>query len=420
MSTFSYQALRRNGEKVSGEIQAANRSEAYHKLDLENLQPISLSMKAEVPGANGNGKSGNGRVAESEKWNGANIKLSHTQVIAFTEELTDLLEAGLQLEQALKIMEQRSEASAIKTASIALRQQVREGANFSTALRRVSQSFGELYCNLVSAGELSGALPQILKRQLTYLQLIKELQERVTSALVYPSVIFAAGLALVIIFMTYLVPQLTVLFTKTGKSLPFATRVLIDTSNFLTHYGWLLALGIAGLAVGFRTFISSPNGRLWWDRNKLQIPVVGQVLQARFYAQFSQTLATLATNGIPLLNALKLVNAATPNVYMRGLLDGVANAVGEGAPLSRSLTRTKAFPPVMIDMIGVGEQTGNLPMALERVGARYDKELNKRIEFMTSLVQPLVIIMVAVVVGAVAFSMMTGIFQSVSGLRGKM
>lgn len=420
MSTFTYVALRRNGEKVTSEVEAANRTEAYRKLDQQNLQPISLTLKADVILPGTNGKSGATKTVTAEKWNGTSVKLSHVQVIAFTEEITDLLDAGLQLEQALKVMEQRSEASAIKTAATALRQQVREGANFSTALRRVSPSFGELYCNLVSAGELSGALPQILKRQLTYLQLIKELQDRVTSALVYPSVIFAAGLGLVIIFMTYLVPQLTVLFSKTGKSLPFATRALIGTSNFLTNYGWLLALGIVGAVVIFRTIIAKPEGRLWWDRAKLKLPVVGSVLSARFYAQFSQTLATLTTNGIPLLNALRLVNAATPNVYLRGLLEGVADAVGEGAPLSRSLTRTGVFPPVLIDMIGVGEQTGDLPVALERVGTRYDKVLNKRIEFMTSLVQPLVIIMVAVVVGLVAFSMMTGIFQSVSGLRGKM
>lgn len=420
MSFFTYQALRRNGEKVSGEIEAVNRTEAYRKLDQQNLQPISLELKPDAPATRANGKPGNPKAVEAEKWDGISVKLSHNQVIAFTEEITDLLEAGLQLEQALKVMEQRSEASSIKVVSSALRQQVREGANFSVALRRVSPSFGELYCNLVSAGELSGALPQILKRQLTYLQIIKELQERVTAALVYPSVIFAAGLALVIIFMTYLVPQLTVLFTKTGKTLPLATRILIGTSDFLTHYGIFLALAIAGAVAGFRAYIGRPDGRLWWDRSKLQIPVVGQVLRARFYAQFSQTLATLTTNGIPLLNALRLVNAATPNVYIRGLLDGVANSVGEGAPLSRSLTRTGVFPPVLVDMVGVGEQTGDLPVALERIGTRYDKELNKRIQFMTSLVQPLVIIMVAVVVGAVAFSMMTGIFQSVSGLRGKM
>lgn len=420
MSTFTYQALRRNGEKINGEIQAANRTEAYRKLDQQNLQPVALSLKPDAPGTATPGKSGSGKAAEAEKWNGVSVKLSHNQVIAFTEEMTDLLDAGLQLEQALKVMEQRSEASSIKTAATALRQQVREGVNFSVALRRVSKSFGELYCNLVSAGELSGALPQILKRQLSYLQLIKELQERVTSALIYPAVIFAAGLGLVIIFMTSLVPQLMVLFSKTGKTLPLATRILIGTSDFLTHYGWLVALVLVGAVVAFRTYISRPEGRLWWDRSKLQIPVIGNVLRARFYAQFSQTLATLTSNGIPLLNALRLVNAATPNVYMRGMLEGVANAVGEGAPLSRSLTRTKVFPPVLIDMVTVGEQTGDLPVALERVGNRYDKELNKSIQFMTSLVQPLVIIMVAIVVGAVAYSMMAGIFQSVSGLRGKM
>ena len=418
MSTFTYQALKRSGERVKGEIQAANRTEAYRKLDQQNLQPLSLEMKADLPGSNG--KSGSSKAVEAEKWNGISIRLGNSQVIAFTEELTDLLEAGLQLEQALKVMEQRSEASSIKVVASALRQQVREGVNFATALRRSSPSFGELYCNLVSAGELSGALPQILKRQLTYLQLVKGLQERVTSALVYPSIIFLAGIALILVFMTYLVPQLTVLFTKTGKALPLSTRLLISTSNFLIHYWWLLLAGLFGGIALFKALTAQPAGRQWWDRVKLKLPIVGNVLKARFYTQFAQTLSTLTANGIPLLTALQLVNAATSNAYIRNLMIGVTNAVGEGAPLSRSLTRTNVFPPVLVDMVGVGEQTGDLPAALERVGLRYDKDLNKRIQLLTSLVQPLVIILVGGVVGLVAFSMMNGIFQAISGLRGKM
>jgi type II secretory pathway component PulF len=419
MSTFTYQAVKSTGERVKGEIEAASRTEAYRKLDLQNLQPLALTMKTDAPAARAKG-GGNPSSSDAEKWNGTSVKLSHSQVIAFTEEITDLLEAGLQLEQALKVMEQRSEASALKIVSAALRQQVREGATFSIALRRASPTFGELYCNLVSAGELSGALPQILKRQLSYLQLIKELQERVTAALVYPSVIFAAGLGLILIFMTYLVPQLTVLFTKTGKGLPIATRILIGTSDFLIHFWWLILLVIFGLFALFRAIVSQPAGRQWWDRFRLHMPLVGPILSARFYAQFAQTLATLTTNGIPLLNALQLVNAATANVYMHDKLNTVTEAVGEGVSLSRSLTRTEVFPPVLIDMVGVGEQTGDLPAALEKIGQRYDKDLTKRIQLLTSLVQPLVIIMVAIVVGAVAFSMMSGIFQAISGLRGRM
>lgn len=421
MSTFTYQALRRNGERVAGEIQASNRTEAYHQLDKQSLQPLALEMKADAPTAGStNGKSNGNKTAESEKWNGVSVKLSRNQIIAFTEEITDLLEAGLQLEQSLHVMEQRSEASAIKVASTALRQLVREGATFSTALRRVSPSFGELYCNLVSAGEISGAMPKILRRQLTYLLLVKDLQEKVTAALVYPAFIMFAGFGLITLFMTYLVPQLTVLFTKTGGSLPITTRILIAVSNFFIHDWWLIVAVIGSVTIGFRTLVSRPDGRMWWDRTRLNIPLVGSILSSRFYAQFSQTLATLTSNGIPLLSALKLVNAATPNVYIRGLLERVTASVGEGVPLSRALTRSGAFPPVLIDMIGVGEQTGDLPTALERAGTRYDKILNKRIQLLTSMIQPLVIILVAGMVLLIAVSMMSGIYQVVSGIRGKM
>lgn len=414
MPAYSYEAVQRGGGRKRGELEARSRAEACDKLERERLQPLWLKLKSE-----------NGKIEEEKPVEGSpalpkgGCRLSSKQIMVFTEELSDLLEAGLQLEQALRIMENRQEASALKQVATYLRNEVREGVSFSVALRKASSSFGELYCNLVAAGEQSGALHAILKRTLDYQRLVAELKSKVAGALVYPAFIGFAGLMLIILFVSYLVPQLGSLLGTTGNKMPLATALLIAASKFLGSYWWLILAGIVLLAFGFRWLISTPTGRHWWDRVQLRIPLVGAILRAKFFAQFAQTLATLTSNGIALYGALKLTNAATPNVHLQAVISKVTEDVGEGVSLSRAAARTKAFPSVFIDMIVVGEQTGNLPLALEKAGARYDKELNTAIATLTSMIQPAVIVVMAGVVGIVAYSMMGGIFQAVSGLRGK-
>ncbi|MBV8533562.1 MAG: type II secretion system F family protein [Verrucomicrobia bacterium] len=411
MPLFAYQAIRRDGGRVSGQLEAQSRAEAFRKLDRDRLQPISLVLQESVA-MNGS------RPAETEKSLPArNIRLSGSQIILFTEEMSDLLDAGLQLEPALRVMEERRELSTIKSVASALRQRVREGSSLSSALRLVSPSFGDLFCNLVAAGELSGSLPQLLRRQATFLVTIDDLRKKVVSALIYPSMIFVLGIGLIFLFMTYLVPQLTTLFEKTGKDLPLLTRMLVQTSDFFSHYWWAIIAGIVAVVFGFLQLIRTPPGRQWWHSTQLRLPLFGSVLRGRYYAQFSETMANLVANGIPLLNSLRLMTSATSNVHLRGLMEKVVDMVGEGGSLSRALQRVGEFPPLFIDMIAVGEQTGDLAQALERIGRRYDKELNIKIQRLTSLVQPVVILIMAGMVGLIAYSIINGIFDAVSGLR---
>jgi type II secretory pathway component PulF len=411
MALFSYNAVSREGGRVSGQLEARSRAEAFRKLDRERLQPISLVQQdsAESNGAR--------PVAADEPLETRNIRLSQSQIILFTEEMSDLLDAGMQLEPALRVMEGRKELSSVKAVASALRQQVREGSSLSSALRLVSPSFGALFCNLVAAGELSGSLPQLLRRQATFLVTIDDLRKKVVSALIYPSMVFVLGIGLVFLFMTYLVPQLTTLFQKTGRDLPILTRILVQTSDFFSHYWWAIVGGIVAAVVGFLQLVRTGPGRQWWHRAQLRLPLFGPILLGRFYAQISQTMANLIGNGIPLLDTLRLMTTATENVHLRVLMEKIADMVGEGGSLSRALQRIGEFPPLFIDMIAVGEQTGDLAQALERIGRRYDKELNIKIQRLTALVQPVVILVMAAMVGVIAYSIINGIFDAVSGLR---
>ena len=408
MPSFLYEAMSRAGERVRGELVAQSRAEAFRKLDQDRLQPIKIQEK---DGATGNAPS----IDQPQPL--TKVRLSRAQVILFTEELSDLLDAGLQIEQALRVMEARKELSKIKQIATSLRQRVREGSSLSNALRQASSSFGDLYCNLVSAGEISGSLPQLLKRQAAFLVTMDDLQKKVVSALIYPAMIFVLGLGLIFLFMTYLVPQMTVLFEKTGKNVPFLTRLLIDTSAFFSHYWWAILASVVLAGFGFWQLIRHPRGKKWWHRVQLKIPVVGAVLRGRFYAQFAQTLSNLVGNGLPLLNALQLMRGATLNEHWRRSLTDVTDYVGEGGAFSRGLQRLSDFPSLFIDMVAVGEQTGDLAKALDKVGKKYDKELNVRIQRLTSMVQPVIILVMAGMVGIIAYSIINGIFDAVSGLQ---
>lgn len=408
MPVFAYQALQPGGGKTSGEIEALSRQDAFNLLRRQNLQPFQLAPTgAAAAGA-----------SDAVVPSGETI-LNRQQVLLFTEELCDLLEAGLKLDRALQVIEQRQDKSSLREVAASARQSLREGMTFSAALKKASPSFSELYCNMVKAGEASGTVSKILKRQVEFLTMMGELQRRVTSALIYPSVIFAAGIALLGIFMTFLLPQLTVMLTKTGKTLPLATRVLIGISEFFASYWWVMLIVIAASVLAFRHYTSKGAGRAWWDEAKLGLPGFGALLRMRFYAQFTQTLSTLLNNGVSLMQSMQLIKNATPNVYLQGLLDQVSENVQDGAQLSRAIARVQFFPPTLIDIVQVGETTGDLGAALERSAKSYDKQLSVVIERVTALIQPLVIVMVSLFVGLVAYSMITGIMQTVSGLPGR-
>jgi len=407
MPAFTYEALVPGGGRTRGTLEAKSRQEALAQLSRQRLQPIRLQAAGAV---------GSGPAESSAKSTApAERQMSELQIISFTEELGDLLDAGLQLEGALKMMEQRSEASSLKAVAESLRTQVREGVSLSRALKVASPSFSDLYCNLVAAGEVSGALGSILQRQVLYLKKLNDLKGRVIQALIYPMFVTGAGILLMGLFVVVLVPQLEMLF-KTQKP-PLITQLLLGTSRFLVQWGWLV-LAIAALGgIGFWQAIQKPAGRLWWDQAKVKIPVAGPVLEAAFYAQFSQTLANLLGNGVTLLQAMQLVSRATPNTFYRVRLEKASDQISEGYSLSRALRQVGGFADTFLDLVAVGEQTGELAKALDKAGARYEKEMDRRIQRITALIQPVIIVVIALVVGAVVYSIITSIFDAMSGMR---
>jgi general secretion pathway protein F len=435
MAVFTYKAVSANGSVTTGELDAGDRGEALRILDRKGLQPVKLTQSTATAkgatkaqstkdknGGNGGGKSAApapsaAKAVVEEEIPAGPIKLKRAEVVLFTEELSDMLGAGLQLEPALRAMGSRQQAGNLKFVSEKVRQDVRDGSSFSNALRKASPSFGDLYCSLAAAGEASGALHTILLRQSIYLKRLQEIQGVFVVALIYPAILMLSGVVVAIIFVTKLIPQLTSLLESTpGAELPGGAKFLIGASDFLQKWWIVLALLVVASLVLFKAWKDAESNRPKWDRIQINLPLFGNLVRQRFYVQFLETMSTLVGNGLPLLRALELSRDATPNLFYKDHLAEMIEMVGDGRALSRAMLRSNAFPPMLIDMVSVGEQTGKIDRALARAAERYDKELNGALQKIMALVTPAVLVMMAVLIGAMAYMMITAIFQTISNL----
>jgi len=440
MPSFSYIALDKSGQKTSGSLSAGDRGEALRLLEKKGLRPTKLSEQAEAAPKEGPSPKKESRkksakpikpvkVAKSEKPKrrlfqsedsddpNAPLKLKKAEVILFTEELSDMLAAGLQLEPALRSMENRQQSGNLQKVSQRVRTLVRDGTPFSKSIQMASPSFGPLYTSMAAAGEASGALDTILKRQAHYLKTLGELHSRVIIAMIYPAFLVIAGIGVACIFVTQLIPQLTQLLTSTpGAEIPLGAKLLISASGFLSQWWWVIILAILILLLSFKAWKDVDANKPTWDRMKLELPLTGQVVKDRFFVQFLETMSNLIGNGLTLLRSLELTKDATQNLHLKDKLGEVIEQVGDGRSLSSSLVRAESFPALLIDMVSVGEQTGQLDTSLAKSAERYDKELNNSLQRVMALIMPAVLIVMALLIGLMAYLMLTAIFQTIQTL----
>ena len=410
MPQFSYRARNSEGGLVEGVLNVADRSVAIRQIEQQNCIPIRVeALSAPAQGRDGKAAA----VAAAAQ----NLKIPHGQLLIFTEQLGHLLKAGMTLDESLGVLEKRLKHPRVQQMTSALHQALIDGRSFSQALRDYPRIFSPLYINMVGAGEASGALPDILTRLVTHLMQEKNLRDRVQQALIYPAFLAVAVSVLIVIFITFMVPQLTNFMSETGGSLPLPTRILLGVHHFITGYWWLFILIGIGLVVGFRAFVASEEGRITWDRLRLSIPGYGRIRQHQYYAQFSRTLGTLMENGVPLLRALDLVTEIAANKYTEAKLRDVRRAVIDGANLSGALAREKLFPDLFTDMMAVGEQTGHFAQTMQTIADVYERELDRTVNIISALIPPVIIVIIAVIVGFVVYSILDAVFTMTQSLQ---
>ncbi|HXX41028.1 MAG TPA: type II secretion system F family protein [Chthoniobacterales bacterium] len=410
MPQFAYRARNAEGSLVEGVLDCADRAIAIRQIEQQRCIPIKIDIVG-----------GSSQVTEKAATVAApaasSLRISHSQLLLFTEQLAHLLQAGMTLDEGLSILEKRLKQPRLQQMTRMLHQALVDGRSFSQALRELPKIFPALYVNLVAAGEASGALPEILQRLVQHLMQAKNLRDRVQMALIYPAALAIAGTALITIFVTFMVPQLTAFMAQNNATMPLPTRILLAINHAIVTYWWLGALIVAAAIAGFRAFVRTNEGRIAWDRFRLAIPGYGRLMRHRYYAQFARTLGTLIQNGVPLLRALDLVAEIAGNKFLESKLGDVRRAVVDGATLSAALSAQKLFPDLFTDMMAVGEQTGHFAGTMQTIADVYERELDRTVGIISTLIPIVIVVLIAIVVGAVVYSILTAVFEMTRSLQ---
>jgi len=411
MPQFAYRARDAQGSLVEGVLDCPDRAIAIRQIELQKCIPVRIEL------VGGDAKTAQREAAAASTAPTQNLKIPHGQLLVFTEQLAHLLQAGMTLDEGLSVLQKRLKQPRVQQMTQSLHQALIDGRSFSQALSELPRIFPPLYVNLVAAGEASGALPEILLRLVKHLMQAKELRDRVQQALIYPAFLALAGAVLITIFITFMVPQLTSFMAQTGGALPLPTRILLHLHHAITSYWWVGLLVAVGGVVGFRALVRTDEGRVGWDRFRLMIPGYGRVIRHRYYAQFSRTLGTLIENGIPLLRALDLVTEIAGNRFLEQKLVEVRKAVIDGATLSNALQAQKLFPDLFTDMMSVGEQTGHFAETMQAIADVYERELDRTVGLISQLIPPVIIVVIAALVGLVVFSILSAVFEMTHSLQ---
>jgi type II secretory pathway component PulF len=429
MPQFSYRARNAQGGLVEGVLDCADRAVAIRQIEQLHYMPVRIDLvTSATPPAEKTAKNGAGATpapraktkpvskiappASTQK-----LKIPHTQILIFTEQLGHLIKAGMTLDEGLSVLEKRLKQPRVQQMTHALHQALVDGRSFSQALRDFPRIFPAIYVNLVAAGEASGALPDILARLVEHLQQAKNLRDRVQQALIYPAFLAVAGLGLITIFITFMVPKLVGFMADNGGILPLPTRILLGLNHAITAYWWVGVLVAVGISVAFRAFVRTEEGRLSWDRFRLMIPGYGRIVRHRYYAQFSRTLGTLMENGVPLLRAIDLVTEIAGNRYLEVKMAEVRRAVIDGATLSTALSAQHLFPELFTDMMAVGEQTGHFSQTMKTVADVYERELDRTTNTISTLIPPVIIVLISIVVGLIVYSIISAVFTMTQSLQ---
>jgi general secretion pathway protein F len=414
MATFNYKAMAKDGRKLEGTVVAADRRGAMTAVEKLGYRPISV---VETKSAQAQTK---GESIWKLKIGNAKPRMNTMEVLLFTSELADLLEAGMTLGAALNCLASQGEPDSPQNIIAGdLRDRIIRGEQLSTAVTAHPESFPALYGNMIRAGEASGAMIEVLRRLSDHYERNENMKSKIKSALAYPIIVLILGVAAVIFTMTWILPQFKKIFDSIGAGLPLPTRMLMASSDFIIKYGVFLIIAFIGGVIMLRRYIKTPEGRLKWDGLKLRMPFIKGIVACGSYSSLAYTLKTLLSNGVNVLQALKIAEETCGNAMIAGALHTARERVTDGTSISGPLAQSKVFPKMMTDMLAVGEQSGDMPTSLGHIGRRYESEMDRNIKIFTNALEPILIIVIGLVIGFVAISILMAVFKVTSAIGAK-
>lgn len=424
MPDFDYIALNAQGQETAGSITATNEGEASSLLRGQNLFPTKLAPKGQLSGA----KKKVAAAAKSRKKTKGGSKVKGKVLMIFTRQLATLIDAGLPLLRGLTVLGKQEPNPVLQRTINTLADSVQTGSTFSESLAQHPKIFNKLYINMVKAGELGGVLEVVLNRLAEYQEKAQKLKNKIVAAMVYPVIVMFIAVAIVFFLLLFIVPKFRQIFADMlgpDKPLPMITQVVTGASGwmiarpyFLPNALWLILGGFA-IAFAFKAYVSTANGRRVVDRIKLRMPIFGDIQRKSAISRFSRTLGTLVTSGVPILQALNITRDTSGNVVVADAINKVHDAVREGESMVAPLEASRVFPPMVISMVDVGEETGQLPEMLLKIADVYDDEVDNSVAALTSLLEPIMIVVLALIVGVIVLALFLPLVEIIKDLQNK-
>jgi type IV pilus assembly protein PilC len=429
MPKYSYIALDARGNEQKGTIEVDSQNEAIGRVKEMGLFPTKI-VEAEKAQDKAAGKKGKAKVSAKagKKGGGVNIniripglggRVKPKVLTSFTRQLATLVDAGLPLLRGLRVLEKQERNATLKGILSELALSIEGGSTFSEALAQHPKTFNRLFVNMVKAGELGGVLEVVLKRLAEFSEKAQKIKGKVKAALFYPIAVMIVACGILIMLMVFVVPKFQEVFAGMGMKLPTFTLLVLGISNVIKN-NILMTLGIAVVSVIVFLLIINKTilGRLLWDKFKLKMPALGPVISKVAISRFTRTLGTLVSSGVPILQALTIVKETAGNVVISNAVAKVHESVKEGETITAPLESSNVFPPMVVSMVDVGEQTGALPEMLMRIADDYDEQVDNAVAAMTSLLEPIMIIFLAVIVGSIVIAMFLPLISMISNMSG--
>lgn len=400
MAIYEYKALNAGGKTIRGMIEADSVKTARLKLKKNGFVLSEIGEKSVL--AKGASKSAVGGIFNRVKF--ADVALT-------TRQLASLIKANIPVVEALTALIDQVENDRLKIVLSGVRGDVNEGSSLAKAMSKHPKVFSNIFVNMIEAGESSGTLPLVLLRLADFLESQVRLKNKVQSALMYPMLMMFAAFGLLVGMFVGVIPKIVKIFESMNKPMPLQTQILIAVSDLLINYWYIMIVAIVFAIWSFRKYINSPGGRRRWDGFLLSLPVFGNLIRMLAVARFSNTMATLLAGGVPILTAMNIVKNIVANTLICEAIVQARENVTEGQSIAEPLKRSRQFPPLVIHMIAIGEKTGELPQMLQNVSVTYEEQVSVKIEGLTSLLEPAMIIFMGVIVGGIVASVFVPLIQ---------
>jgi type IV pilus assembly protein PilC len=421
MANFQYSALDAKGEQTTGTLAAASEAEAIQQLRAKGLYPTQINEE-------GKGKGKAAPIKAKAKAKGPALAKGKTggtikpkSLMIFTRQLATLIDSGLPLLRSLTVLEKQEPSPGLRATINALAENVQSGSTFSESLAQHPKSFNKLYVNMVKAGELGGVLEIVLNRLAEYQEKAQKLKNKIVSAMVYPVIVMFIAVAILVFLMIFIVPKFKEMFSSTDQELPLISQIVFGTSEFfikqtvpfVPNVVFVFILFGIGVVL-FNLWGRTPGGRKIIDNLKLKMPILGDIQRKSAVSRFSRTLGTLVTSGVPILQALNITRDTAGNIIISRAIEKVHEAVKEGETIVTPLQASGVFPNMVISMVDVGEETGQLPEMLLKVADVYDDEVDNAVTALTSILEPIMIVILALIVGSVVFALFLPLIKMIS------